>query len=97
VRRLVFQLNKRLALIVMLLAGFAPAAWACNCACQESDLRNRLDSLRNEQRGYLDIAEANQRSATQGVRELRDMRNDVYELLLDGAEQKERAALTLCQ
>ncbi len=69
----------------------------CNCDCQRANVSNQLSQRIQEQQDMLALGQAFQSKARFDVGELQSDRNEVYDLLLNKAEVKEREALTQCQ
>ena len=72
--------------------------WAdCNCDCQKQQLIDQLNAKKQEQAQLLALGKTFQTKARLDVGQLEQDRKQVYDLLLNKAEVKEREALTKCQ
>ena len=87
---------KAVSFAALFLFAASPAYADCNCACQRDNLQAEQNAKRAEQQMYLTLGRAFQENARDGIKNVRDTRNDVFDLMLNGAELKERQALNLC-
>ena len=87
---------KAMTFVALFLLSASSAYADCNCQCQKDNLQAEQNAARAQQQAYLALGRWFQDNARNGISNVRDMRNDVFDLMLNGAELKERQALNLC-